>query len=256
MKEKIQNYFKALPEKIKQYFKTLNYPFYISMILVAIGLFLTDYFSKHAAFNFLTDGNTSNPTVLSDRVGTVIIPGILNLTFTANSGAAWGSFSGKMWALCIVSLIASIALTFNILFRFNKYNLWMTIGMTLMAPGAIGNLVDRLGCLSQSGIYKHGVIDFLQFTFWPSFPICNLADYYLTIGVVVLLIGFVIEFKKEYKEMKEEEAREKAAEANPSFIVGDSDDEMKKKLADMENKEEKKETETKTDEVKDESNGK
>ena len=56
--------------------------------------------------------------------------------------------------------------------------------------------------------------------------------------------------------MKEEEAREKAAEANPSLIVGDSDDEMKKKLADMENKEEKKETETKTDEVKDESNGK
>ena len=113
-----------------------------------------------------------------------------------------------------------------------------------------------MGCLSQSGIYKHGVIDFLQFTFWPSFPICNLADYYLTIGVVVLLIGFVIEFKKEYKEMKEEEAREKAAEANPGLIVGDSDDEMKKKLADMENKEEKKETETKTDEVKDESNGK
>ena len=74
MKEKIQNYFKSLPEKIKQYFKTLNYPFYISMILLAIGLFLTDYFSKHAAFNFLTDGNTTNPTIISDRVGTVIIP--------------------------------------------------------------------------------------------------------------------------------------------------------------------------------------
>lgn len=235
MKEKIAKCFKELPGKTKDYFKHLNYPFYISMILLAIGLFLSDYFTKRAAFYYLTDGNAANPSLIPGRNGTTIIPGILNLTYTANEGAAWGSFSGKMWALCIISFIASIALTFNIIFRFNKYNKWMTIGMILMAPGAIGNLVDRLGCLAHAGIYQNGVIDFLQFTFWKSFPICNLADYYLTIGVVLLLIGFVLEFKKEYKEMKEEEKKEQEANYAKTGDTGTySDEEMKEKLAQIE----------------------
>ncbi len=252
MKEKIKQYFQSLPSKIKDYFKKLNYPFYISMVVLAIGLFLTDYFSKHVAFEYMTNGDIDNLVIHSDRIGTTIIPGILNLTYTANDGAAWGSFSGKMWALCIVSFIASIALTFNLLFRFNRYNIWMTIGITLMAPGAIGNLVDRMGCLTQSGIYKKGVIDFLQFTFWKGFPICNLADYYLTIGVVFLLVGFVLEFKKEYREMKEEEKKEKEAALMNTGAANETDEDMKKKLADMDKKSE----EDNSDEVKDESDGK
>lgn len=254
MGEKIKQYFLSFPGKVKEYFKTLNYPFYIGMVVLAVGLFLTDYFSKHVAFEFMTNGDIDNLVINTNRIGTTIIPGLINLTYTANDGAAWGSFSGKMWALCIVSFIASIALTVNLLFRFNKYNIWMTIGITLMAPGAIGNLVDRMGCLTQSGIYKKGVIDFLQFTFWPGFPICNLADYYLTIGVVFLLVGFVLEFKKEYKQMKEEEKKEKekALTSNTSSSDDNSDDDMKKKLADMDKKGEN----DKSDEVKDENDGK
>ncbi len=254
MGEKIKQYFLSFPGKVKEYFKILNYPFYIGMVVLAVGLFLTDYFSKHVAFEFMTNGDIDNLVINTNRIGTTIIPGLINLTYTANDGAAWGSFSGKMWALCIVSFIASIALTVNLLFRFNKYNIWMTIGITLMAPGAIGNLVDRMGCLTQSGIYKKGVIDFLQFTFWPGFPICNLADYYLTIGVVFLLVGFVLEFKKEYKQMKEEEKKEKemALTSNTSSSDDNSDEDMKKKLADMDKKGEN----DKSDEVKDENDGK
>ncbi len=233
MKEKIRKYLSELPGKTKDYFRHLNYPFYLSMIILAIGLFLSDYFTKHLAYDYFH--GAEKPT------NTTIIPYILNLTFTANDGAAWGSFSGKMWALCVISMIASIALTFNLIFRFDKYNKWMTVGMVLMAPGAIGNLVDRIGCLAGAGIYKNGVIDFLQFTFWPSFPICNLADYYLTIGVVLLLIGFVLEFRKEWKEMKEEEKKEKEAEASGVFQAEDgvSEDDMKEKLHQLDEEKEK-----------------
>lgn len=251
MKDKIKQYFVSFPTRVKDYFKKLNYPFYIGMVVLAVGLFLTDYFSKHIAFEYMTNGDIDNLVINTNRIGTTIIPGLINLTYTANDGAAWGSFSGKMWALCIVSFIASIALTVNLLFRFNKYNIWMTIGITLMAPGAIGNLVDRMGCLTQSGIYKKGVIDFLQFTFWPGFPICNLADYYLTIGVVFLLVGFVLEFKKEYREMKEEEKKEKEAAAMNIEGSDSADDDMKKKLADMD-----KNNDNNKDEVNDESDGK
>lgn len=246
-KSKIKEFFSTLPSKgnnyFKDYFKHLNYPFYISMILVSIGLFLTDYFSKINAFYYLTDGNIDGPTAkaLTDAQ-TTVIPGILGLRFTANDGAAGGSFSGNMWALCIVSFIASIMLTINHLFRFDRYNKWMTIGITLMLPGAVGNLVDRMGCLTQSGIYKGGVIDFLYFKFWERFPTCNLADYYLTVGVVILLIGFVLEFKKEYKEMKLEEAKEKELEAQKAADGSDYEDDIAKKLAEKE-KEEKKDEE-------------
>lgn len=241
MKEKIRKFFSELPSKTKDYFRHLNYPFYLSMIILAIGLFLSDYFTKHLAYDYHVVNNNA--------VGKTIIPYILNLTYIANDGAAWGSFSGKMWALCIISMIASIALTFNILFRFDKYNKWMTVGMVLMAPGAIGNLVDRIGCLAGLGIYKKGVIDFLQFTFWPSFPICNLADYYLTIGVVLLLVGFVLEFRKEWKEMKEEEKKEKEAEASGVFRAenGIGEEDMKKKLHQLDEKKEKDAEEKKDD---------
>lgn len=241
MKEKIVTFFKTLPTKLrdyfKDYFKNLNYPFFVTMVVLSIGLLLADYFSKHQAFYYLTDGNLNSPTVVSSRAGTSIIPGVLDLTYTANLGAAWGFASGKMWALCIVSFIASIMLTVNLLFRFDKYNKWMTIGITLMAPGAIGNLIDRMGCLTQSGIYKGGVIDFLHFTFWPSFPICNLADYFLTIGVVFLIIGFVLEFKKEYKQMKLEEEAEKKAEAEKAASGVAEENDFKKKLAEKEQQE-------------------
>lgn len=238
MKEKLTEFFKTLPSRVKNYlstyFKSLNYFTYICAIVIAVSLFVIDYFTKHIAFNYLTDGNLDAPKIISSRQGTTIIPYILDLQFTANLGAAWGSFSGKMWALCIISFIASIFLTFNILFRFNKYNKIMMTGVVLMAPGAIGNLVDRMGCLLQKGIYKGGVIDFLHFTFWPSFPICNLADYYLTVGVVFLLIGFVIEFRKEYKIMKEEEEKEKETAVS-------SQDDVLKKLKDIENQDSEKE---------------
>ena len=81
---------------------------------------------------------------------------------------------------------------------------------------------------------------FLHFTFWPSFPICNLADYYLSIGIVFLIIGFVIEFKKEYKALKAEEEAEKLALEQGKDVTGESQEDLLKKLQEKEkeNKEE------------------
>ena len=77
-------------------------------------------------------------------------------------------------------------------------------------------------------------------TFWPSFPICNLADYYLSIGIVFLIIGFVIEFKKEYKALKAEEEAEKLALEQGKDVTGESQEDLLKKLQEKEkeNKEE------------------
>ena len=242
----IRSYIKTLPNRLKEYFKkyfkSINYYTYTIAIVMVIGLFLSDYFTKRAAYNYFngvaTDPNPSIP----------LIPYILDLQLTFNTGAAWGSLNGMMWFLVIISSIATLMLTINVLFRFNRYNKIMMTGVVLMAPGAAGNLVDRIGYLANAGIYKDGVIDFLHFTFWEDFPICNLADYYLSIGVVFLLIGFVIEFRAEYLKLKAEEEAEKAAEATElESASGESD--MMKKL--QEKEKEHTESEDTTTEVND-----
>lgn len=238
--EKVGKFFKTLPTRLKayfkKYFKELNYPLWILSILIMIGLFLADYFSKVNAYYYLTNGDLENPVINSAHNGTVIIPYILNLRFTINNGAGFGILSGSMWLLSILSLVATVMLLTNVLFRFHRYNWVLMTGIVLMAPGAAGNLVDRLGCLANAGIYKHGVIDFLQFSFWPSFPICNLADYWLSIGVVFLLIGFGIEFKKEYALLKAEEEQEKAALSLTDAQGKTSDDALRSKLQEREEK--------------------
>lgn len=239
-KNKLTSFIKSIPNRLKEYFKNyfknLNYPVWICFILLSIGLFLLDYFSKINAYY--------DPTLQSG--GTVtFIPGILEFYLVGNSGAAWGSMSGWSWFLIPVSMIATIALTINLLFRFRKYNWGMTIGISFMLPGACGNLIDRIGYAMRVEPYDKGVIDFLKFSFWPSFPICNVADYCLTIGIVILLIGFVFEFKKEWKQMKLEEEMESKAVKTEEEIK--EDDEMKKKLSSLENKEQE-------DEVKKDSN--
>ena len=225
-KSKIADFFHTLPSKLKKYFqdyfKNLNYVAWIISILVAIGLFLLDYFSKRAAYN--------DPRLQNGETVT-FIPGLLDFYLTGNKGAAWGSMSGWSWFLIPVSMLASIMLSVNLLFRYRKYNWGMTIGITLMLPGAAGNLIDRIGLAAQAVPYEKGVIDFLKFSFWPSFPICNVADYCLTVGVVFLLIGFVFEFRKEYKQLKAEEEQEKLNALSPEAKKEDED--MAKKLASL-----------------------
>lgn len=243
MENRVSKFFKTLPNRLKEYFKkyfkNLNYPLYISFIIISILLFLSDILTKHAAFNFLTNGNINDLHIIAEREGTPIIPYILDMKFTQNNGAAWGSFSGQMWALTIVSFIATIMLTVNLLFRFSSFNKLVMVGVMLMLPGALGNLVDRMGCLTQSGIYQGGVIDFLHFTFWDSFPICNLADYYLSIGAVLLVTGTVIEVVREYKRLKQEELEEEKNASSEESIKEEED--MLEKLKEKEIEDERRE---------------
>ncbi len=228
---KVMAFIKGLPLRaknyLKGYFKNLNYPLWICFVVVSIGLFLADYFTKRAAYY--------NETLQAGGTIENFIPGLIDLYLIGNKGAAWGSMSGWSWFLIPVSTLATIMLTINLLFRFRRYNWGMTIGITLMLPGAAGNLIDRIGFAAGVEPYSHGVIDFLKFHFWPGFPICNLADYWLTVGIVFLLIGFVFEFKKEYQKLKEEEEAEKNATKSEEEIK--EDEEMAKKLSQLEKKE-------------------
>lgn len=94
-----------------------------------------------------------------------------SLNYVANSGAAWGIFSGNAKVLFFFR-IAMIAALF--LFARKSFPLW------LILTGAIGNAIDYL-------LYGY-VVDFFHFSFWgASFPVFNIADACITLGAFFLL---------------------------------------------------------------------
>lgn len=113
------------------------------------------------------------------------IPGFLSFTYIRNTGAAWSLLEGKMWFFYIITVIV-VAVVVYILAKHVNGSKWFTIGLTLVLAGAIGNFVDRL----RLGY----VVDMFQ-TDFINFPIFNVADMSLVIGVACIFIYLILEEK-------------------------------------------------------------
>lgn len=102
-----------------------------------------------------------------------------SLNYVVNTGAAWGFFSGHSGLL--FSLRAGIILALLTYLLFFRRSLKIKFPLCLVLTGAIGNAIDYC-------VYGH-VIDFLHFVLWGySFPIFNIADSCITIGVFCLFL--------------------------------------------------------------------
>ena len=108
-----------------------------------------------------------------------------NLDYVKNFGAAFNLFSGNRIFLSLLSIIVSIII---ICFIFNKNNLNNTdlFGYSFILGGSIGNGFDRLT--------KGYVVDFINLNFI-NFPVFNIADLSINLGVILLLYSF-IKYKK------------------------------------------------------------
>lgn len=110
----------------------------------------------------------------------IVIKNFFNITYVRNTGAAWSLFAGRIWLLIIVSLIIISFIIFYI-YKNKPKNRYEKIGYSLVLGGAIGNFIDRI-------VYRY-VIDFLDFNiFGYNYPIFNLADTFIVIGVIILCI--------------------------------------------------------------------
>ncbi|MCX8127467.1 MAG: signal peptidase II [Synergistetes bacterium] len=107
---------------------------------------------------------------------TLLLP-FLRLKLTFNEGSLWGLkvFENNLWWIVITAILIGGLYFFHI----NKTG--FKIGRSLIVSGAIGNLIDRL---------SYGkVIDFISIYKWPIF---NLADAFMTIGLIFLFMIFFI----------------------------------------------------------------
>lgn len=129
-------------------------------------------------------------------VGTVKVFGdIFKLTYVENRGVAFGMFQGMQWIFIAVTVIMLFLIIFY-MFKKRPQGKLVYIASALIIGGGIGNMIDR--------IYYGFVIDYLSFSFFP--PVCNFADYCITIGVFFLaayLLFFTDSFKNGKKELQE-----------------------------------------------------
>lgn len=140
---------------------------------LAVIVFLADQATKAWAVRTLAfDG---------DRT---IIPGLFYLTRTTNTGGAFGLFPTATWLLAVTALIAVIGITYYA-YRVRWPLPWLIgFGLALPLGGAAGNFLDR----ARLG----HVVDFIGVYIGSySFPIFNIADSAICIGVVLLAISFL-----------------------------------------------------------------
>ena len=110
----------------------------------------------------------------------IIIKDFFYITYVRNTGAAWSMFAGKTWLLIVVSLII-IGFICLYVYKNKPKSKVEVVGYSLVLGGAIGNFLDRI-------IYGY-VIDFFDFyIFGYDYPIFNVADIFIVIGVLILVI--------------------------------------------------------------------
>ncbi|HLR71137.1 MAG TPA: signal peptidase II [Pseudogracilibacillus sp.] len=130
-------------------------------------------------------------TYMNVREQIPIIENFFSITSHRNQGAAWGILQGQMVFFYVVTVIVII----GIVYMMQKYaleNKLLAISLSFILGGAIGNFIDRL--------FRKEVVDFLDFIiFTYDFPIFNIADSALTIGVFLFIIVTFLDEKKAKK---------------------------------------------------------
>ncbi|GBC91957.1 Lipoprotein signal peptidase [bacterium HR15] len=131
---------------------------------VAAVVFILDQASKHWVI-----------TTLNTFQSVPIIPGVLHLTRTHNTGIAFGLMDGKGWITIPLSLMVMGGIV--VYLRQTKASRFVQVMLGLLFGGAAGNLVDRV---------RYGyVVDMFDLLVWPVF---NVAD----IAITVALMGLVL----------------------------------------------------------------
>ena len=150
---------------------------FLAFSLFAAGIVAADQFTK-----FLTVANIA----LYEDVP--LIPGLLQLTYVQNTGAAFSSFEGQQWLFAVIFIVLT-GLVFWEYFKkpmgFTTFERWC---IAAIYGGGLGNMIDRV----RMGY----VVDMIETTFM-EFPVFNVADCFITCGCIALMVHLVL-FNKEF----------------------------------------------------------
>lgn len=141
----------------------------VTTIIISIILLCIDQISKLLVVNLLTK---------TDSI--TIIKNFFHLTYINNDGAAFSILVGKRIFLILIAVLV-IVMLISYIKKNNIQNKLELVSISLIIGGSLGNLMDR--------VVRGYVIDFLDFKIFNyNFPIFNLADTFIVIGVFLLLL--------------------------------------------------------------------
>ena len=151
-------------------------------VLFVAGIVATDQVTK-----FLT---VANIPLYQD---VPFLPGVLNLTYVQNTGAAFSSFEGMQWLFAVIFLIFTGLILWEYFKKpqpFTRLERWC---IAAIYGGGLGNMIDRL---------RYGyVVDMIKTEFM-EFPVFNVADCFITCGCIMLLVHLVFFNKAFWKDGK------------------------------------------------------
>jgi len=120
---------------------------------------------------------------LTDRPDVDLVPGVLNLTLTRNSGAAFSLGTGFTVVLTAIACVV-VVVVLRLLPKVRSTGWALALGLLL--GGALGNLTDRI--LRSPSPFRGHVVDFLELPHWPVF---NLADCFIVTAAMLIALQSV-----------------------------------------------------------------
>lgn len=139
--------------------------FFLFVVLIP----LADFLLKNHVLN-----NVENYAELS-----TFIP-FLKIAKVRNYGAAFGIFRGRPLFIILITVTVMIFLA-TMIFKKKNRDRFLTLSISFIIGGALGNLLDRL-------VFGY-VVDYLKLTFF--WPVCNLSDYFICVGVALTAIYYL-----------------------------------------------------------------
>lgn len=121
-----------------------------------------------------------------------LIPGVLQLTYVRNTGAAFSSFEGQQWLFALIFLVFTGLILWEYFKKpmaFTGFERWC---IAAIYGGGLGNMIDRL----RLGY----VVDMFETTFM-DFPVFNVADCFITCGCVLVMVHLAFFHKDFWKDV-------------------------------------------------------
>ena len=174
-------------------FKRIYTVKYFWLIMLIATLVAIDLAIKHIVSATMT---------LDDPVK--VIPGFFSLVYTHNTGASFGMLAGMRWLFLTVTSLLLIILA--VVFWRSQYkdNKLFISGFVFLFAGAIGNFIDR--------IFFAYVRDYFSIHFFPA--VFNLADVFINIGTLLIIIFIIKTAVQEYKNKKSTKPKNEEADDN------------------------------------------
>ncbi|MDE5978262.1 MAG: signal peptidase II [Turicibacter sp.] len=150
------------------------------ILSVVVGTIIIDQLTKFLVVKYMTIGQSIS-----------IIDNFLYLTSHRNQGAAWGILQGKMIFFYVVTIVViGVVIVWIRRLNLQKEKL-LGIALALILGGALGNFIDRV-------MYQQ-VVDFINvYLFKYDFPIFNVADSALCIGVLLMAVDAALDVKQQH----------------------------------------------------------